>query len=145
MARKHGRDRARIVGTRWVLDRKASGALKARLVVQGHQERGVHIHSDAPTGSADAMMLTVAFGAHAGWACRTWGAHSVRAGRGYFPSSVESHAGQDSATGEEAQPGLPCARTQAALGAAARRVTSGPSPAAPSTRSSRASPARMRA
>lgn len=51
--------------------------LKARLVAQGYQARGVHIRSDAPTGSADAVMFARAFSAQTGWTFRTSGAKSA--------------------------------------------------------------------
>lgn len=60
--------------SRWVLTRKASGALKAS---QGYEERGIHIRSVAPTGSADALIFAVAMSAQEGWICRTWDAQSA--------------------------------------------------------------------
>lgn len=44
-------DDLQIVGTRWVLTEKANGTAKARLVVQGCQEKTNDIRSDSPTGS----------------------------------------------------------------------------------------------
>ena len=57
----------RVIGTRWVLTSKESTkAMKARLVVQGCQEDKSHIRTDAPTGSRDALLLTIAHGAQEG-------------------------------------------------------------------------------
>ena len=47
-----------IVDTRWVLTRKSSGKLKARLVVIGCQEVANKLRYDAPTGSALGFYLT---------------------------------------------------------------------------------------
>ena len=66
-----------VVGTRWVLVRKGDGTIKARLVVQGCQEKGTNIRSDAPTGSALSFWLTLAFGAQPGWALRGYDAKSA--------------------------------------------------------------------
>ena len=57
----------RPVGTRWVLTQKATSAMKARLVVQGCQEDKSQIRTDAPTGSRDALYLTLAAAAQSGW------------------------------------------------------------------------------
>ena len=52
----------RIVGTRWVLTYKGDGKARARLVVQGCQEKTDHIRGDAPTATRDAMMMVFAYG-----------------------------------------------------------------------------------
>ena len=56
-----------IVGTRWVLTEKANGTAKARLVVQGCQEKTNDIRSDSPTGSRDCLMLALIHAAQRGW------------------------------------------------------------------------------
>ena len=56
-----------VIGTRWVLVRKADGRLKARLVVQGCQEAPGSYRRDAPTCSPLAFMLVLAFAAQKGW------------------------------------------------------------------------------
>ena len=60
-------DDLQIVGTRWVLTEKANGTAKARLVVQGCQEKTSDIRSDSPTGSRDYLMLTLIHAAQRGW------------------------------------------------------------------------------
>ena len=57
----------RPVGTRWVLGNKGPRLMKARLVVQGCQEDKAQIRTDAPTGSRDALYLTLAAAAQKGW------------------------------------------------------------------------------
>ena len=64
----------KIIGTRWVLTWKAPGVAKARLVVQGCQEKTSHIGGDAPTASRDAMMLVFAHGSQKGWSLGQFGA-----------------------------------------------------------------------
>ena len=56
-----------IVGTRWVFTEKANGAARARLVVQGCQEKINDIRSDSPTGSRDCFTLTLIHAAQRGW------------------------------------------------------------------------------
>jgi len=58
---------AQPIGTRWVLTRKSNGDYKARLVVQGCQERSYGLRSDAPTGSQLAFHVALAFAAQSGW------------------------------------------------------------------------------
>ena len=54
-------DDLKIIGTRWVLTRKGDGTAKARLVVQGCQEKTHDVRADAPTGSREAVMLVLVF------------------------------------------------------------------------------------
>ena len=70
-------DDLKIIGTRWVLSYKSNGDPKARLVVQGCQERGLGLRADAPTGSKDAMMLVVAFGSQQGWSLQQFDAENA--------------------------------------------------------------------
>ena len=63
-----------IVGTRWVLTEKANGTAKARLVVQGCQEKTNDIRSDSPTGSRDCLMLTLIHAAQPGWSASQYDA-----------------------------------------------------------------------
>ena len=68
----------RVVGTRWVLTRKTpSGAFKARLVVQGCQEDRNAMRTDAPTGSRDALFLTLAAAAQKGFSLVSYDAESA--------------------------------------------------------------------
>ena len=64
----------KISGTRWVLTWKAPGLAKARLVVQGCQEKALKIRSDAPTASRDAMMMVFLFGSQKHWTLGQYGA-----------------------------------------------------------------------
>ncbi|CAE8601098.1 unnamed protein product [Polarella glacialis] len=58
-----------IIGTRWVLTRKPTGKLKARLVVQGCQEtqHGTTWRRDAPTASPLAFHLVLVAASQTGW------------------------------------------------------------------------------
>ncbi|CAE8585764.1 unnamed protein product [Polarella glacialis] len=58
-----------IIGTRWVLTRKPTGKLKARLVVQGCQEtqHGTTWRRDAPTASPLAFHLVLVVASQTGW------------------------------------------------------------------------------
>ena len=67
----------RVVGTRWILNRNADGSIKARLVVQGCQERDNNVRSDSPTGRALAFWLALAFGGQQGWSFRGYDAKSA--------------------------------------------------------------------
>lgn len=49
---------------------------KARLVVQEHQEDRHAIRSDSPTGSRDALSVTLAAASQTGWATVSMDAHS---------------------------------------------------------------------
>ena len=52
----------RMVSTRCVLAYCSNGQARARLVIQGCQERTDHIRGDAPTATRDAMMVVFAYG-----------------------------------------------------------------------------------
>ena len=65
-----------IVGMRWVRTEKGTG-YKARLVVQGCQEKQGFIRTDAPTGSRAAFFLTVAAGAQSQWQLDSYDAKSA--------------------------------------------------------------------
>jgi len=56
-----------IIDTRWVLIRKQSGQLKARLVVKGCQESPLSIRKDAPTCSSIGLMLLLGFSSQSNW------------------------------------------------------------------------------
>ena len=57
----------KIIGTHWLFTWKAPGIAKARLVVQGCQEKSSAIRGDAPTASRDAMMMVFLFGSQKHW------------------------------------------------------------------------------
>ena len=62
------------IGTRWALTYKPGGIPKARMVVQGCQERTSHIRGDAPTASRDAMMMVFILGPQTVWSLGQYGA-----------------------------------------------------------------------
>ena len=77
--KRHLANGAKVVGTRWVVTLKQTkkSKYKSRLVVQGCQERSAYIRSDAPTGSVDALMVTLGFMAQKGWTGCSYDAKSA--------------------------------------------------------------------
>ena len=71
------RQKVNVVGTRWVLTRKPTGEIKARLVIQGCQEKSCDIRSDSPTGSLGAFWSILAWAAQPGWGLRGYDAASA--------------------------------------------------------------------
>ena len=68
---------AKPVGCRWVLTGKPDNSIKARLVVQGCQERDTGLRTAAPTGSFEALMLTIQAGLEPGWIIESYDAKTA--------------------------------------------------------------------
>ena len=55
------------VGVRWVVTKKADGAVKARLVALGYQERSTDIRKDSPTCNRDSIRMLITLAEKEGW------------------------------------------------------------------------------